>query len=230
MEMIEAIKARHSVRSYTTQEIDSSQVAVLEQAIAESNEQSGLSIQACWNDEQAFSSMIARFGRFKNVRNYIALLGPEGSEAEEKCGYYGQKLVLLLQTLGLNSCWVGASYNKRKAAITIEKGQKLHLVISFGYGLDQGRPSSIKPLEDFYKNESGADLPAWFVAAMEAAVLAPTAMNQRKFLMTLKPNEVKAEALRGSYTVVDLGIVKCNFEIGAAAAGADVGRDWFWAE
>jgi len=55
---------------------------------------------------------------------------------------------------------------------------------------------------------------------MEAALMAPTAMNQQKFKFTLQEgNKVKAEAtfsLTGkSYLYYDLGIVKCHFEIGA---------------
>ncbi len=64
---------------------------------------------------------------------------------------------------------------------------------------------------------------------MEAALLAPTTMNRQKFLITLQGNKVKAEALRGAYATVDLGIVKYNFEVGAEAAGAHLGSDWHWA-
>ena len=55
---------------------------------------------------------------------------------------------------------------------------------------------------------------------MEAALLAPTAVNQQKFkFILLDGNKVKAEttfSLTGkSYLYYDLGIVKCHFEIGA---------------
>ena len=49
----------------------------------------------------------------------------------------------------------------------------------------------------------------------EAALLAPTAMNQQKFFFTLAGERVLAKAGTGFYTRMDLGIVKYHFEIGA---------------
>ena len=57
---------------------------------------------------------------------------------------------------------------------------------------------------------------------MEAAMLVPTAMNQQKFHFTLDKNIATAKAGLGFYTKLDLGIVKCHFEIGAQ------GADWNW--
>ena len=53
-------------------------------------------------------------------------------------------------------------------------------------------------------------------------MLVPTAMNQQKFHFTLDKNIATAKAGLGFYTKLDLGIVKCHFEIGAQ------GADWNW--
>ena len=59
-------------------------------------------------------------------------------------------------------------------------------------------------------------MPEWFKNAMTAALNAPTAVNQQKFLFTLKDNDtVEAKAFLGPCSKIDLGIVKCHFEIGA---------------
>ncbi len=34
------------------------------------------------------------------------MIGKKGPTLEESCGYYGERLVLLAQQLGLNTCWV----------------------------------------------------------------------------------------------------------------------------
>ena len=72
----------------------------------------------------------------------------------------------------------------------------------------------------------GRRCPAWFRCRhAEAALLAPTAMNQQKFMITLHGgNAVSAEATGGSYSGIDLGIVRCHFELAAQA----VSRDWTW--
>ena len=57
--------------------------------------------------------------------------------------------------------------------------------------------------------------PRWFRSGVAAALLAPTAMNQQKFYLTLSEDKVTAKAKAGFYTKLDLGIVKYHFELGA---------------
>ena len=79
--------------------------------------------------------------------------------------------------------------------------------------MNRGVPHKSKALEQVCRAEG--PMPDWFRAGAEAALLAPTAVNQQKFLLTLEGNTVKAEAGKGFYSGVDLGIVKYHFEIGA---------------
>lgn len=58
-------------------------------------------------------------------------------------------------------------------------------------------------------------MPDWFRKGVEAALLAPMAMNQQKFFLTLAGERVLAKAGTGFCTKMDLGIVKYHFEIGA---------------
>ena len=217
MELIEAIRARHSVRHYTGKTIEIVKIASLRAAIERINEESGMNIQLVLDEPNAFSGMfITTYGQFAGVRNYFVLAAPKGREWEEKAGYYGEQLVLLAQTLGLNTCWVGLTYKKIPGAFTLRQGEVVHCVISLGYGETQGRQHPLKPMEGFY--EAGTPLPDWFKAGMEAALLAPTAVNQQKFKFILHPgNIVEAKALFSviGYANMDLGIAKCHFEIGA---------------
>ena len=222
MTLLEAIAARHSVRSYTEEKIQGDTLSALQQAIEQYNQESGLSMQLCLDDLATFSGGLARYGKFENARNYIALVGEKGPKLEETCGYYGQKLVLLAQQLGLNTCWVALTFSKRKSKkfICIKPGQKLLMVIAIGYGTSQGVPRQTKPIEALC--QATAPLPDWFSRAMEAAQLAPTAINQQSFSFTLRGNTVSVSSGSGFYSKTDLGIVKCHFEIGAQ------GADWHW--
>lgn len=57
-------------------------------------------------------------------------------------------------------------------------------------------------------------MPDWFEKGIEAALLAPTAMNQQKFVFELKGDDVRAKVSGfGFYSKVDLGIVKYHFEV-----------------
>ena len=220
MNMInEAIRNRHSVRSYSDGKIEKEKVDELRKAIEECNRSSGLNIQLITEEPTAFDSFMAHYGKFSGVRNYIAMFGKKGED--ERIGYYGEKLVLLAQSMGLNTCWVALTYSKGKAACTVLPGEKLVCVISLGYGLTQGVPHKSKPLESLCKTDGS--MPEWFRRGMEAALLAPTAMNQQKFMLSLAGNTVSAKAGMGFYTKLDLGIVKCHVELAAE------GADWHWA-
>lgn len=214
MDLMQAIWERHSVRTYTEQKIKEEVKEELEQLIQICNEEGDLHIQACFDEPRAFQSLLAHYGNFKNVRNYIALIGKKSDDLEEKCGYYGEKIVLKAQQLGLNTCWVALTYSKGKTKCQVEQGEKLCLVIAMGYGETSGVSHKGKSLEDIVATKG--TMPEWFRKGAEAALLAPTAVNQQKFLIGIKNGEpVIKIAGRGFYTKVDLGIVKCHFEIGS---------------
>ena len=150
-----------------------------------------------------------------------ALAGPKS--AQRSIGYGGEQAVLLAQSLGLNTCWVAMTYRRGKVPCAVEAGEKLHCVIALGYGTTQGVSHPVKPPEQLCRVEGA--MPAWFRQGMEAAQLAPTAMNQQKFLFTLEGTDtVRAKALAGPYAQIDLGIAMCHFALGAGTEG------WRWAD
>lgn len=138
MDLLQAMKERHSVRSYDEKSIEAGTLEKLRSFIKECNKESGLHMQLVLDEPHAFEGFMAHYGKFSGVRNYIALIGRKGNDLEEKCGYYGEKIVLYAQTLGLNTCWVGLTYSKVKSAFQIDPGEKLCLVIAIGYGQTQG--------------------------------------------------------------------------------------------
>lgn len=212
MDLKEAMQARHSVRQYKNKPLDQETIKTLQAEITECNQESGLHIQLVTNEPKAFDGFMAHYGKFSGVTNYIAMIGKKDG-LDEKCGYYGERLVLLAQQLGLNTCWVAMSYSKIKTAFVVEQGEKLCVVIALGYGETQGVPHKSKSVDDVVKVEG--EMPDWFQRGIEAALLAPTAMNQQKFLFTLKENQVSVKPGMGFYTKVDLGIVKYHFEVGS---------------
>lgn len=143
----------------------------------------------------------------------VALIGEKGSALEETVGYYGEQAALKAQQLGLNTCWVALTFRRGKSRCVVEKGEKLVCVLALGYGRTQGAAHKSKPLNQLCSAEG--IMPDWFVNGMKAAMLAPTAVNQQNFLITLSKDKVSAKSTGGFYSKVDLGIVKKHFEIGA---------------
>ena len=215
MDMMEIMKARHSVRQYSGKKIEPEKRELLTALAKECSRESGLNIQLLFDEPKCFDSMMAHYGKFKGVENYIALVGKKGPDLDEKAGYYGEKLVLKAQEIGLNTCWVAMTHGK--SAAKIAKGEKLACIIALGYGVTQGSAHKSKPVQSLCN--SPKDAPKWFARGMEAAMLAPTAMNQQKFSFTLEKDQVTAKAGIGFYAKMDLGIVKYHFE---AATGRRV--------
>lgn len=210
MTLYEAMKARHSVRRFLDKPIEKNKAAALRAAIEDANKNSGLHMQLVLDEPKAFGSLLTHYGMFRGCTDYIAVVGRPGME--EAAGYWGEKIVLLAQTLGLNSCWVAATYSKNKVPAEIGDGEKLSIVIALGYGANQGSAHKNKPMESLY---SASNPPQWFLRGMEAVMLAPTAVNQQKFHFTHYGRAVLAEAGKGPCSEIDLGIVKYHFELGA---------------
>ena len=219
MTLLEAISARHSVRKYIDKDIPADIIAALQEKVAECNKEGNLNIQLVQNETRAFTGMLS-YGQFSGVKNYLVMVGKKSKDLDERVGYYGEQLVLYAQTLGLNTCWVGLSYRKVPEAYNIGKEEKLVCMIALGYGEIQGVGHKIKTVEQV---SNASDItPSWFKKGVEAALLAPTAVNQQKFsfeYVGMNNNRHQVKAKKGismiGYTQMDLGIAKLHFEIGA---------------
>ena len=220
MTLQEAIAARHSVRAYKEQPLAEDVVKVLEEQIAVLNRDGNLHIQLILNEPKAFQGTMAKYGKFRGVTNYIVMAGKKSEDLDERVGYYGEHLVLLAQSLGLNTCWVGLSYSKVPGTYVLTDGEKIACYIAIGYGETQGVSHKIKTVGQV---SNASDItPSWFKKGVEAALLAPTAVNQQKFSFEyagMSNNRHKVHAKKGfsmiGYTQMDLGIAKYHFEIGA---------------
>lgn len=172
--------------------------------------------------------MIARFGLIRGCRTHVAFVVDDAKAgdgvADGAIGYWGQKIVLAAQDMGLNTCWCALCSRKKSCAV-VAPGKKIRLIIAMGHGKTQGFSRKTKSVEALSSVEC-AKAPAWFAAAMEAAQLAPTAMNNQNFKITLLSDgkTVRIDAPQSGLNVIDEGIVRCNFEIAANEAGAD----WRW--
>ncbi len=213
MDIKEAIRERHSVRQYSADHIVGEARTTLETLIQQCNEESGLHIQLITGDPECFDTFMAHYGKFTGVNNYIAIVGSKKlGNLDELGGYYGQKIVLEAQMLGLNTCWVAGTYGKGKCKADIDSGEKILCVIAIGYGLNKGSAHKSKELSKLC-SVSEKDMPDWFKEGIEAALLAPTALNQQKFSIGIDGEDAVIKPGFGPMTKIDLGIVRYNFEI-----------------
>lgn len=224
---VETIRERHSVREYDGKPPSRAEFDALGAVVRECTRESGLDIQLVGDNPEVFN-VIARFGLIRGCRTHVAFVVDDAKAGDvgedEAIGYWGQKIVLAAQDMGLNTCWCALCSRKKSRAV-VAPGKKIRLIIAVGHGKTQGFTRKTKSVEALSSVEC-AKAPAWFAAAMEAAQLAPTAMNNQNFkIMLLSDGKtVRIDAPKSGLNVIDEGIVRCNFEIAANEAGAD----WRW--
>lgn len=211
MDIKEAIYARHTVRKFQDKPLAEDVVKALQTRIEKVNKEHQVNIKLVTNESVPVWGVM-KFFMTKGLKNYLVLLGPDRADIEESLGYCGIDIALYAQTLGLNTWWVGGTYSKNSASKDVE-GSVINGIIALGYGQVQGVPHKSKAFEDVCQYEGA--MPEWFKQGVEAALLAPTAMNKQKFMITGKDNEVSISCDNGKWSGTDLGIVKYHFEVGA---------------
>ena len=213
MDIEKVVRERHSVRKYTDKKIEGETLAALQSEISACNAESGLRIELVLDEENAFGK--THYGTFDGCRNYVVIISDKkGNDIDEKAGYYGERVVIKAQELGLNTCWVALTYNKAYVPCKINADEKIVIVIAIGYGAHSGAQRKSKSFDAVSKT---SEAPDWYKRGVEFALLAPTAINQQKFRFELVgDNKVSLKvAGLGFNTKIDLGIVKYHFELGA---------------
>ena len=211
MNDMEALRTRHSVREYLDKPIEPEVLCQLQALVEGVAKESGLNIQLLQDNPEAFD-LVARFGLIRGCRTLIAFVAHK-KDQDEAIGYWGQHIVLEAQKMGLNTCWV-ALFSRKKCHAVCPSGNEARVVVAVGYGATQGKPRKSKQASDIVTIEPGADKPAWLDAAVEAALLAPTAMNRQDFHLELSPNgELRVDVPGTGLTNIDKGIVRRNIEV-----------------
>ena len=213
MNETDAIKQRHSVRQYKPDRIEDDKVALIKAKIHELNAEGNLHLQFIEDADKTYNKLFNKVAGLGSAPSVIACVGKDTPGLDQRVGYYGEKLVLYAQTLGLNTCWTG-TFNRKNITADISEGERLVISIAIGYGKDPGKAHKSKSIDQL--TESKGQTPEWFNKGVEMALLAPTAINQQKFLIKLNPDEsVEFIDKGGVLSQVDIGIVKCHFEIGS---------------
>lgn len=211
MTLQEAMHDRHMVRKYMDKPIEGELIQQINRRISENNVRYGLSMKFVTNNTSGFNALI-KLILAKGVKNFVILAGDNQHGLDEKLGYCGTDIMLFAQTLGLNTWWVGGTFNRNVGNMV--PGKKVIGIIAVGYGATQGVPHKSKSY-DAVAHYNG-EIPSWFKAGVEAALLAPTALNKQDFTIEGNGKKVKIYCNNNSiFSGADLGIVKYHFELGA---------------
>ena len=220
-DIMSLMRNRHSVKSYTDEPIGADVAARLREEIDAVNEIGNLHVQLVLDEPRAFKGFWANYQGFKNVRNYLVMAGPNSAQLDEQCGRFGEHLVLVAQGLGLNSCWAGLGFSRKKARYDLAEGERCAIAIALGHGVNSGAPEGTKTASDI--SNLSADSPEWFRNGIEAVLLAPTVMDEQETTIDLLDDVSKkgkrfvrsSTTGKGNFAYVDYGIARYHFEMGA---------------
>ena len=213
----EAILERHSVRAYEDRMIEADKVQLIEERITQLNHAGDLHLQFVQDAGKTYNKLLTRAAGLGSAPSVIACVGKESDDLDQRVGYYGEQLVLYLQQIGLNTCWTG-TFNRKNISAAVGPDERLVICIAVGYGKTPGKARRSKTVEQVSGGSSGK--PEWFIHGVEMALLAPTAINQQKFTIQLcDDGSVELIDKGGILSKVDIGIIRCHFEIGAAPEG-----------
>jgi len=236
MTTLDAINIRRSNRKYIATPIDHDIVEKLRASIEKYNKISNLSIQLILNNKEPFNGLRKSYGMFSGVDNYIALVGQISDEnLKEKSGYYGEKLVLEATQLGLGTCWVGGTFDKKSCVCKVKKGEIFYCVITIGniaakLSFKENLILKVmhrktKSVSEMY--ESDSEVPEWFLNGMQAVQKAPSAVNMQPVTFYFKNGVVSASVKDiSAHQPIDMGIAKLHFELGADCGTWELGKNF----
>jgi len=189
------------------------------------------------SSEQIYRGFIGSYGMIENAPGYIAFIGDMFSpRVQEALGYTGEGIILEATALGLGTCWVGGYFYPDAVAdqISIEKNERVLAVTPVG--IPQGAFSfqeklmtgfgymhKRKKLNDLVTGTSKLE---WMKTALEAARLAPSAVNRQpwRFILDDTTISIDLDKDRDSYKIsrrLDCGIAMLHLELGAMHAGVN---------
>ena len=218
-DLINAVWKRKSVRKYLDESIEKNKTEQLRASISSLNEVSGLTMEFI-EESDSFRSIKAI--RFKNVNSVIVVKGKRDDiHLYEKSGYYGEQIVLEATHLGLGTCWVAVSFNKKSDSLNVKDDETIVGVISVGYGAEEMIGSNAVPdvpahrkTKSVYEFLGGnKNSPDWVIAAMKSVQFAPTALNNQRTRFRYSEGTLSTETPLGTLNMIDFGITKFHFEL-----------------
>ncbi len=190
---------------------------------------------------------VGTYGKIKGARAFLAFIGnTESLHAQERAGYIGEGLVLEATALGLATCWVAGLFRPDVAATLAGTSDQEHVlaVAPLGHAPHDwsfeerlmtgfGRTHKRKPLASLLKATGEGPFPEWVQTALEAARLAPSAVNRQpwRFHVSEEAVTVSVDDTKLLHTIskrLDCGTAMLHIELAAFHAG--VRGEWQFLE
>ncbi len=241
MDLAAAIDRRVSCRAYEQRPLMAGMLAVLRAEAEAACLATGLHFELHVPEQDGSRLALSPRMFAGEPAAYVTCVGPSDPVSLEKIGYYGERLVLLATTLGLGSCWVAGTFDRKQTTCEVPEGEALHDVIPLGIAMKEVpfKQRSIrkairaksKRQAKLYVGPTGlAEAPAWVQKGIDAVWKGPSAVNEQPVVFEQEtygaPLRAALPRVRRDMVYTDLGIAKLHFELAASAAGAPGAWEW----
>ena len=237
MTLIEAIDVRRSRRKYLDISFEPGIIEKLHLLAQEFSQVDGIRMVLVLDNGSAFNGFGKSYGMFSGVKNYAVLIGKfKDFTSIEKIGYFGELFILHAVTMGLGTCWVAGTFSRRHCPVKFSGDEIIYSTITFGciaehYSRKEKLIHSLthrktKTIEEMM--EADIPVPEWFINGMKAVQKAPSAVNRQPVIISLIDGRVRAGIKNRSdnNAIIDMGIAKLHFELGAAMPPNAVNGKW----
>jgi nitroreductase len=190
------------------------------------------------SSESVFKGVIGGYGKVKGTQAFIAFIGDMDDQfVQEKVGYTGEAIILEATALGLNTCWVAGFFRPEvvTSLIEVNKSEQVLAVTPVGYSREHesweeklmsrfGRSHNRLALSRLVRGLPRAQWPNWASVSLEAARLAPSAVNRQPWGFDLQDDGITVFVRTGGpeFNVskrLDCGIAMLHLEVAAISSG-----------
>ena len=188
--------------------------------------------------DKVFKGAIGPYGRIKDAQALIAFIGDMNSpNVQEETGYTGEGIILEATSLHLATCWVGGFFRPEviTSLIKTSANEKIIAVTPIGYAketltteekimLGFGWNKQRKPLTNMVTGLRMADWPEWMKVSLEAARLAPSAVNRQPWGFHIEPETITVLVRNtgSEFSIskrLDCGIAMLHIDVAAQSQG-----------
>lgn len=230
----EAISLRSSRRKYERRRIEQEKLDRISSLLDELNggQDSCRVLLLRKHDGSAFSGIGGSYGAIGGAPSLLVfLVNATAPDGYARIGYHGEAVVLEAVSEGLVTCWVSGMFSRDGVAGSIETAanERIVAVSPLGYSGEKKAFSERmlsglagskrrKPLEELVDGDVSR-WPEWARSAVEAARLAPSAMNRQPWLFRYGGEALSVEpagsSSRNASKSLDCGIALRHLEVGA---------------
>ena len=190
--------------------------------------------------KDVFKGIIGSYGKIKDAPVFIAFVGNmDIPSVQEEVGYTGEGVILEATALGLNTCWVAGFFRPDSVTslVKIKSNERILAVTPVGYShriesweeklmTGFGRHHRRIPVSKLMSKRGQDKLPEWIRASIQAARLAPSAINRQPWGFDVGNDSITVYVRTGGpeFTVskrLDCGIAMLHIELAAMSFGVN---------